>query len=226
AGAAIEKVPGVVDLRVQHASNTPAISISLDSAALAAYGLKSQDALDVLQSAFAGDIVGETYAGVRRIDVVMILPDALRHRIEQIGSLNLASPLGPVPFRNVAHFVPAQGRANILHEGGQRRVTVAFNVEGRPLQDVVNEAKAAVAKAVPPQPGVFLVFAGQAEAERTARIELSAYTAGTLLLIVMILFLFFKRPAHPWLVMVNLPFSLIGSILAIGISGIGLSLGA
>jgi Cu/Ag efflux pump CusA len=80
----------------------------LDSAALAAYGLKSQDALDVLQSAFAGDIVGQTYAGVRKIDVVMILPDALRHRIEEIGALNIASPLGPVPFRNIAQFAPAQ----------------------------------------------------------------------------------------------------------------------
>jgi Cu/Ag efflux pump CusA len=131
-----------------------------------------------------------------------------------------------VPFRNVAHIMPAQGRADILHEGGQRRVTVAFNTKDRPLQDVVNEAKAAVAKAVPSQPGVYLVFAGQAEAEQTARAELTGYTAGTLLLIVLILFLCFKRPAHPWLVMINLPFSLIGSILAIGISGIGLSLGA
>src|SRR5262249_14050593 len=74
--------------------------------------------------------------------------------------------------------------------------------------------------------GVYLVSAGQAEAEQPARIELPGYTAGTLLLIVMILFLCFKLPNHPWLVMVNLPFSLIGSILAIGISGIGLSLGA
>jgi Cu/Ag efflux pump CusA len=156
-------------------------------------------------------VVGETYAGVRKIDVVMILPDALRHRIEQIGSLNIASPLGPVPFRNVARIVPAQGRANILHEGGQRRVTVAFNTEGRPLQDVVNEAKDAVAKGVPPQPGAYLVFAGQAEAEQTARLELTGYTAGTLLLIALILFLCFKRPAHPWLVMINLPFSLIAA---------------
>jgi Cu/Ag efflux pump CusA len=226
AGQAIGTVEGVVDLRVQHASNTPALGITLDPAALAAYGLKAQDALDVLQSAYAGTVVGQTYAGVRKIDVVMILPDNLRHRIEEIGSLNITSPLGPVPFRNVAHIAPAQGRANILHEGGQRRVTVAFNVEGRPLQDVVNEAKAAVAKAVPQQPGVYLVFAGQAEAEQTARIELTLYTGGTLLLIVMILFLCFKRPAHPWLVMINLPFSLIGSILAIGVSGIGLSLGA
>jgi len=225
-GQAIGKVPGVVDLRVQRAANTPALSVTLDQAALSSYGLRAQDALDVLQSAYSGTIVGQTYAGVRRIDVVMILPENLRHRIEQIGTLSVSSPLGPVPFKDIARVEPVQGRSNVLHEGGQRRVTVAFNVEGRPLQDVVNEARAEVAKSVPQTPGVFLVFAGQSVAEQTARAELSLYTAGTLLLIVMILFLCFKRPAHPWLVLVNLPFSLIGSILAIGISGIGLSLGA
>ena len=170
-GQAIGKVDGVVDLRVQHASNTPAVGITLDPAALSAYGLKAQDALDVLQSAYAGAVVGQTFAGVRKIDVVMILPENLRHRIEEIGTLNIASPLGPVPFKNVAHITPAQGRANILHEGGQRRVTVAFNVKGGPLQDVVNEAKAEVAKAVPQQAGVYLVFAGQAVAEQTARLN-------------------------------------------------------
>jgi CzcA family heavy metal efflux pump len=225
-GQAIGQVPGVVDLRVQRASNTPALNISLDRAALASYGLRAQDALEVLQSAYAGTLLGQTYAGVRRIDVVMILPENLRHRIEEIGALTISSPLGPVPFKSVAHIQTTEGRANILHTGGQRRVTVAFNVEGRPLQDVVNEAQQRVNTSVPHQEGVYLVFEGQAEAEQTARFELSIYTGGTLVLIVMVLFLCFSRRTHPWLVLVNLPFSLIGSILAIGISGIGLSLGA
>jgi CzcA family heavy metal efflux pump len=225
-GQAIGQVQGVVDLRVQRASNTPALSISLNRAALAAYGLRAQDALEVLQSAYAGTILGQTYAGVRRIDVVMILPETLRHRIEEIGTLTISSPLGPVPFKNVARIETAQGRANILHSGGQRRVTVAFNVQGRPLQDVVNEAEQRVAMSVPHQQGIYLDFEGQAEAEQTARFELAIYTGGTLILIVMVLFLCFRRRAHPWLVLVNLPFSLIGSILAIGLSGIGLSLGA
>jgi CzcA family heavy metal efflux pump len=225
-GQVIGQVDGVVDLRVSRAANTPSLGVTVDRSALAAYGLRSQDALDVLQSAYAGTLLGQTYAGVRKIDVVMILPEKLRHRIEEIGALNISSPLGPVPFKNVAQIIPTQGRSNILHEGGQRRVTVAFNVENRPLQDVVNEAKQRVAMAVPQQAGVFLIFAGQAEAEQATRIQLSLYTVATLALIVMILFLCFKCRAHPWLVLVNLPFSLIGSILAIGISGIGLSLGA
>src|SRR5262249_48830840 len=119
---AIGKVEGVADLRVQRETSTPAIGVTLNAGALAAYGLKTQDALDVLQSAYAGANVGQTYAGVRKVDVVMILPDNVRHRIDQIGRLNINSPLGPVPFRNVAKIEPAEGRSTILHDGGQRRV--------------------------------------------------------------------------------------------------------
>lgn len=224
-GQAISSVPGVADLRIPRASDTPSLRVTLDAVKLAAYGIRTQDALDVLQSAFAGTVLGQTYAGVRKVDVVMILPDSLRHRIEQIGNLTITSPFGPVPFKNVATVTPARGRSTIQHEGGQRRVAVAFNVEGRPLQDVVNEAKQRVAMAVPHQQGINLVFAGQAEAEQATRIQLSLYAVATLALVVMVLFLCFTRRSHPWLVLVNLPFSLIGSISAIGATGIGLSLG-
>jgi CzcA family heavy metal efflux pump len=220
------QVPGIVDLTVPQQSATPAISIALEPAKLAANGLRTQDALDVLQSAYAGTLVGQTYAGVRKVDVVMILPEAQRHRIEQIGALNIASPLGPVPFKNVATIATAQGRSVIQHDGGLRRVPITFNVSGAALQTVVNEAKTRVAMNVPHQQGVYIVFAGQSEAEQAARIELAISTAATVALVVMVLFLCFHQRAHPWLVLVNLPFSLIGSIVAIGISGIGLSLGA
>jgi CzcA family heavy metal efflux pump len=220
------QVPGIVDLSVPQQSATPAISIALEPAKLAAYGLRTQDALDVLQSAYAGTLVGQTYAGVRKVDVVMILPEAQRHRIEQIGALNVASPLGPVPFRNVAKVATTEGRSTIQHDGGQRRVPITFNVQGGALQTVVNEARNRVAMSVPHQQGVYIVFSGQSEAEQAARIELAISAAAIVALVVMVLFLCFQRPAHPWLVLVNLPFSLIGSIVAIGISGIGLSLGA
>jgi CzcA family heavy metal efflux pump len=220
------QVPGVIDLSVPKASATPAISISLEPEKLAAYGLRTQDALDVLQSAYAGTLVGQTYSGVRKVDVVMILPDAQRHRIERIGALNISSPLGPVAFGNVAKIALTEGRSSIQHDGGQRRVPITFNVQGRSLQTVVNEAKRRVAMDVPHQQGVYVVFAGQSEAENVARIELTISTAATIALVIMVLFLCFKQRAHPWLVLANLPFSLIGSILAIGISGIGLSLGA
>jgi CzcA family heavy metal efflux pump len=224
-GNVLGKVDGVVDLQVQHDAQTPAMTVNLDAEALALHGIKAQDALDALHAAYAGDTVGQTYVGARKIDVVVILPDAARRRIEQIGALMIGSPFGPVPLREVAQVAPAQGRFTIKHEQGQRRVAVTFNVKGRDLQAVVAEAKSQVAAAVPARAGVRWTFTGQAEAGAAGVIQLALYTGFAVVLIVMILFLCFSRRSHPWLVLVNLPFSLIGSIFVIGITGIGLSLG-
>jgi Cu/Ag efflux pump CusA len=99
-------------------------------------------------------------------------------------------------------------------------------VTGRSLQDVVAEAQQRIAKAVPLPPHTFLEFAGAAEAERQTRLELLAYSGGALALVVMILLVSLHWPVNGWLVMANLPFSLLGSIFAIAATGIGLSLGS
>jgi Cu/Ag efflux pump CusA len=128
-------------------------------------------------------------------------------------------------LRDIARVEPAEGRFTILHEEGQRRVSVTFNVKGRNLTSTVAEAKAKVAAAVPPQAGITWRFTGQAEAGQAGTIQIALYAALAMAVAVMVLFLCFSRRAHPWLVLVNLPFSLIGSILAIGLTGVGLSVG-
>jgi Cu/Ag efflux pump CusA len=102
---------------------------------------------------------------------------------------------------------------------------VTFNVKGRSLRSVVDEAKRQLAAALPARGGLYWRFAGQAEAGRAGVIELGLYALLALVLVMMVLFLCFHRRAHPWLVLVNLPFSLIGSILVIALSGVGLSVG-
>jgi Cu/Ag efflux pump CusA len=103
---------------------------------------------------------------------------------------------------------------------------VTFNVTGRSLQETVADAKAAIQRQVKLPPGVYLDFAGAAAAEQAARAELLLYSGLALALIVLVLFMCFRWRAHAWLVLANLPFSLIGSILAIAVTGVGLSLGA
>jgi Cu/Ag efflux pump CusA len=113
----------------------------------------------------------------------------------------------------------------VRHLDGQRRVAVTFNVDGRDLQGVVADARARVAALGSLPAGVFVRFAGEAEAERQARIEIVLFSAFALVAVVLILFVCFRRRAYPWLVVANLPFSLLGSIIAIGVTGVGLSLG-
>jgi CzcA family heavy metal efflux pump len=223
--AAVGKISGVVDLEFKRQSGTPAIAIYLMPDALAATGLKVQDVLDTIETAYAGAKVGQTYNGTRTIDVTVLLPDSLRHQPAQLGQLMIASPLGPVPLSQLAHVELTQDRYSIGHDGGQRRVSVTFNVGSGSLQDVVRQAQQAIAKSVVLPAGVFLEFTGAAEAERQTRVELGLYSGLALVLIVMILFIAFHWRANSWLVLANLPFSLIGSVFAIAVTGVGISLG-
>ena len=137
----------------------------------------------------------------------------------------IGGPLGAVPLSQVADIAPTDGRYSIRHDGGQRFVSVTFNVSGRSLQNVVSAAKARIARNVVLPAGTYLDFAGAAAAEQKARFEFLLYSAFAFALIVMVLFTSFRWPAHAWLVMANLPFSLIGGILAAWLTGLGLTLG-
>jgi CzcA family heavy metal efflux pump len=223
--AALAKIKGVVDLQFKRQSGTPAIAIQLLPEALAAAGLKVQDVLDTVETAYAGAKVGQTFHGTRTVDVAVLLPDALRHQPAALGQLMISSPLGPIPLSQIARVQLAENRYSIEHDGGQRRVSVTFNVGTGSLQSVVQQAQRVISQSVALPPGVFLEFTGAAAAERQTRTELMMYSGLALALIVMILFMSFHWRANSWLVLANLPFSLIGSVFAIAVTGIGISLG-
>jgi len=137
----------------------------------------------------------------------------------------ITSPLGPVPLSEVAHVEVTTDRYSIQHDSGQRLVVVTFNVSGRPLQDVVGEAQQIINHSVALPAGVYAQFTGAAEAELRTRNELILYSSLALVVIVMILFISFHWRANSWLVLANLPFALIGSVFAIWVTGLGISLG-
>lgn len=223
--AALAKVPGIVDLQFKRQGGTPTIAIQLVPQALAATGLKAQDVLDTIETAYAGARVGQTFNGTRTVDVDVLLPESWRHQPGQLARLLVASPLGPVPLSQVARIEVTQDRYSIQHDGGQRLVSVTFNVRGSSLQSVVQEAQRTIAASVKLPAGVYLEFTGAAAAERQTRNELILYSALALALILMILFVSFHWRVNSWLVLANLPFSLIGSVLAIAITGVGVTLG-
>ena len=223
--AALGKIKGIVDLQFKRQTGTPTIAIRLMPEALAAAGLKVQDVLDTIGTAYAGARVGKTYQGTRTVEVAVLLPEALRHQPAQLARLMIQSPMGPVPLSQVAQVKLAEERYSIEHDGGQRRVSVTFNVGSGSLQAVVAEAQHTIAQSVALPAGVFLEFTGAAEAERQTRNELLLYSGLALALIVMILFISFHWRVNSWLVLANLPFSLIGSVLIIAVTGIGISLG-
>ena len=223
--ALLGKIPGVVDLQFKRQSGTPAIAIQLRPDALAASGLSAQAVLDTVEAAYTGAPVGQTFSGTRTVDAVVLLPDALRHQPQALGQLMISGPLGPVPLSQVARILVTQDRYSIEHDGGQRRISVTFNVSGASLQNVVQRASREIATQLALPGGVYVDFTGAAQEENQTRSQLLLYSALALALIVMILFMAFRWRANSYLVLANLPFALVGSVAAIAVTGIGLSLG-
>jgi CzcA family heavy metal efflux pump len=222
--AALGKVKGIVDLQFKRQSGTPTMAIHLVPQALAATGLRVQDVLDTIEAAYAGGIVGQTFSGTRTVDVAILLNDETRHQPTQVQQLMVNSPMGPIPLSRVANVEVTTDRYSIQHDAGQRLVAVTFNVKGS-LQDIVSQAQQTISQSVALAPGIFVEFTGAAEAERRTRNELMLYSGAALAVIFVILFISFHWRANSWLVLANLPFSLIGSVLAIWVTGLGISLG-
>jgi CzcA family heavy metal efflux pump len=222
---ALRGTEGIADLQFKPESGTPTFALQIQPDALVANGLKMQDVLDAVQTEYAGATVGQTYAGTRIVDVALLLPPQARNRPELLSSLTIASPFGPVPLSQVARVAPTETRFKITHDGGQRFVSLTFNVVGRALQATEQDAQARVAALKLP-PGVYVEFSGTAAEQRAAQTQTILYTAFAVLLIGMILFICFRWRVNTWLVLVNLPFSLIGAVAGIALAGTGLSVGA
>ncbi|HTC84957.1 MAG TPA: efflux RND transporter permease subunit [Rhizomicrobium sp.] len=222
---ALRGTPGIADLQFKPESGTPTFALQVQPEALAANGLKMQDVLDAVQTEYAGATVGQTYAGTRIVDVNLLLPEGARNRPELLSSLTVASPFGPVPLSQVARIAPTETRFKITHDGGLRFVSLTFNVVGRGLQATEQDAQARVAALKLPQ-GVYVQFTGAAAEQRAAQTQTLLYTAFAVALIGMILFICFRWRVNTWLVLANLPFSLIGAVAGIALIGGGLSVGS
>ena len=221
------KVPGVVDLRSSSQSGTPSLNLALIPQRLAQYGLRVADVQDSIASAYAGTVVGQIHVLDRPQDVVVTLPPSWRERPESIGQLMLTAVDGSlVPLARVAEITPADSRYSIDHDGGRRRVVVAFNVSGRPTAQAVDELRQILSEQLQLPPRTFIEFGGVAEAEQQGRRELWLYGTLALAAILMVVGMSFRRRVHVPLLLANLPFALLGAIAAIALSGVGLSIGA
>lgn len=223
--SAIEPVAGLTDLQKSRSEGSPTVAIKLDTGRLTSYALSQQDATDAIHAAFAGTLVGQTYAGSRTVDVVVILPASVRNRLDALNSLMIGNAATRVPLRNVASIKITEGRASIRRESGLRLASVTFNAKGRPLRDVVADARAKVAALNLPA-DTLATFEGQADAATEGQLSIGGLALLAITLIVLVTTQAFRRPKLAALVLINIPFSLVGSIIAIDAAGVGLTLGS
>jgi CzcA family heavy metal efflux pump len=219
-------VRGAADVHLQSPPGMPEVVVRLRKSAVARWDFDPVDALDAVQTAYGGDVVGQTYQGNRVLDVSVILPAADRQAVEKIGDLPLRSPNGNyVSLRNLADIYETSGRYVVLHQGAERVQTITCNVAGRPVSSFVAEARRAVGRLALPR-GTVVEFGGTAAAQARSRRELLVHSTLAGLGIVLLLAVVMGNYRNLVLVLLNLPFALVGGVFAAWITGGNLSLGS
>ena len=223
--AALTGQPHIIDLQFRRQDGTPTLAIEPRRDALARYGIKTAELLDTVASAYEGAELGEVHDGLRTVRAVLRVGDDRRRRPEALAQLPVTTACGVVPLSKLAYVRLGEGRYSIDHEGAARRVVVSFNVDGGSVEAVARAAQQRLAAQVHLPAGVSLQFAGEAQAEQRTRSQLLIYSAMALVLVVVLLQAAFRWRRNAVLVMANLPFSLVGGVLAVAATGLDLSLG-
>jgi Cu/Ag efflux pump CusA len=220
-------IRGVASVRVESPPGIPELDVRLKLNHLNRWGFRPVEVLDAIQSAYQGATVSQIYQGSRTYDVVAVLSPRERATLDGVGALMLRNPDGlAVPLRDLASIQEVSGRYQITHNGGRRMQTVSVNLGSRPVSDFVREAQARVNHEISMPPGTYAVFAGESEARAQSQHDLLVYGVMSLIGIALLLFLALRSSRGVLLVMVNLPFALVGGVLSVMLSGANLTLGS
>ena len=220
-------IGGASEVQVQSPPGMPQLSIKLRSEELARFGFRSVDVLDAVDAAYQGIIVGQVYEGNRVFPVAVILDPASRGDVTRVGELTLRNAAGTyVPLRSLADIFEAPGRYQVVHQAARRVQTITANVAGRSIASFVTDARQRIGSAISLPAGLQVEFAGTAQAQARSRRDLLLHSLLAGLGVVLLVSIVTGSASNLLLVLVNLPFALVGGVLAAFAMGGNLSLGS
>jgi CzcA family heavy metal efflux pump len=220
-------VPGAADVQVQSPPGTPQLVIRLNPGELARWGFDAVSVLDDIRTAYQGTTAGQVYEGNQVYNVAVILDANSRDNITQIAALPVKSPGGAhLPLGRLASIYQTTGRYVVLHQGAQRVQTITCNVGGRDVNSFLAEAKRRLGAEIKLPAATYLEFGGTAASQTRARRDLLIHSLLAGLGIILLLSIVMGNGRNLLLVLLNLPFALVGGVLAVFGFGGMLSLGA
>jgi Cu/Ag efflux pump CusA len=190
-------------------------------------GFHPVDVMDAIQTAYQGTVVAQTYQGNRVFDVAVILQPASRKDAETLGALIVRNPQGlRVPLRELAEIYSDNSRYVVTHDGARRRQQVTCNTAGGDATAFAKQVKKQIESKVSLPTGVYLVYSGSAETQSKARRDLLIHSLIAAVCIVLLLAIEFRTARNLSLILANLPFALVGGVLAVFATGGLLSIGS
>lgn len=222
----VSDVPGVSLAYIDRDGDLPQQVIDIDRDAAARYGINVGDIQDTVEAALAGKATTELWEGERHFSVVVRLAEPQR-ALDKLGNLLIAAPSGAqIPLGELAHFKQTLGALDIARENGQRVVSISIFIQGRDMGSVVTDMKEKVGSNVKVPNDVTLSWSGEFENQERAMARLAVVVPLSILLIFVLLFDAFGSFKSALLIVANIPFALIGGIVALFVTGIPLSVSA
>jgi cobalt-zinc-cadmium resistance protein CzcA len=223
----LKTVQGIEDLGVLRNLGQPEFRIELDQRKMALYGVSTADANSVIEMAIGGKAATELYEGERRFDIRIRYQQQFRDTQDKIENLMIPTLNGSkIAIKEIATIKSTTGPAFIYRDNNTRYIAVKFSIRGRDLGSTIAEAQQKVNSKVKLGHGYTYAWAGEFENQQRASKTLAHVVPICLLVIFLILFITFGNAKDATLVIMNVPFALIGGILALHITGTNFSISA
>ena len=223
----LASVPGSADVQMEVLAGAAQIQVDIDREASARYGLTVTDIQEVVETAVGGRQVTEVLDGARRFAVLVRFPEDQRADATALAAIPIvAVGGGRIPLGRVARVTEMSAPEAINHENGERRLVVQSNVRGRDVGSFVAAAAGKLEAAVTLPTGYHITWGGQFENQQRAMQRLTLVIPLSIAIIFLLLFVTFQRLRQAALVLLNVPFAMVGGVAALWISGLTLNLSA
>lgn len=223
----VRQVPGAADTAVEQEADQAQLRLAVNRSEVARYGINVKDVQDVIEMAIGGRAVSTMFEGERRFDVTVRYTPEARSDMHSIGNILIPThDGGHVPLSQLADIRVITGASIIARRENRRQVSVRTNIRGRDQGSFVEDAQRRFDAQVKLPPGYRVEWGGQFENLARARKRLSVILPITIAIIFTLLFFTFGSAKYAGLVMMNVPFSLVGGIVFLYLRGINLSVSA
>lgn len=223
----VNETPGAVDVFRGRLSGQAYLQIGVNSTAIARYGISVDDINELIETAVGGKVVTHVIEGNRPTAVLLRYPESARTSLSDIGSLLVETPGGAkVPLRMLTTLKEVDGPVEIARESAKRQVVIQSNVEGRDVVGFVDDIRRAIDSKIQLPAGYYVTYGGQFENQQRAAKRLMLVVPIAIALIFVMLFITFRSLGQAGLIILNIPFAMIGGVVSLYFSGLYLSVPA